>query len=726
MKSFLYSPARHIVAPTWCSLGALIFLMLVLVAPSTQAQDSGPQVFSATRFDTSIPLRDMLAVSGITRGYPQLSRDKAHDFLALGNEEVSLDDPVVDRGGPAFGGPTAVVDLSFEAMTADKSAAVAGRFAPPDTNGDIGPNHYVQWVNVAAEIYDRTGTSVLGPFAGNQFWAGFGGRCQSTNDGDPIVVYDELADRWMVSQFVASQPYLICTAVSATPDPTGAYHRYEFSFGNLFPDYFKMGAWTDAYYMTTRSFLNLASYQGQQAVAFERSEMLLGNAAQMVVFSIPGGTGIDGWIPADFDGPAPPANTPGIFGGRYAVGGVQQIRLYELDVDWVTPASSTLSLLATLTEAPYSFSTTDVTQPAPGETLDRLAHFTMYRMQYRNFGTHETLVSNHSVQDGGRAAPRWFELRSNGGGPWGIHQQGTYAPADNHHRWMGSIAMNGQGEIALGYSASSSTLMPSVWFTGQTAAMSGTGIMDVPETEIHPGTGVQTSTGTRWGDYSMMGVDPVGDEQFWYTQEYYSNTASFDWKTRVGAVTISEVPVELVSFGATVSGSDVNLNWFTSSETNNSGFEVQLRGTGDYEAMGFVSGHGTTTVEQSYSYTISDLSSGTYTARLKQIDFDGAFEYSPQVEIAVGVPGTHVLTQAYPNPFNPQASFSLSVAAEQHVEVALYNAIGQQVATLFSGQMEAGQARAFTINGANLPSGPYYYRAVGQTFTESGRVTLLK
>ena len=186
------------------------------------------------------------------------------------------------------------------------------------------------------------------------------------------------------------------------------------------------------------------------------------------------------------------------------------------------------------------------------------------------------------------------------------------------------------------------------------------------------------------------------------------------------------VPVELVSFEATVSGSDLNLNWQTSSETNNAGFEVQLRGTGDYEAMGFVEGHGTTTVEQSYAYTISDLTSGVYTVRLKQIDFDGAFEYSPEIEIAVGVPGTHVLTQAYPNPFNPQASFSLSVAAAQHVEIALYDVVGRQVAMLFSGQMEEGQARAFTIDGANLPSGSYYYRAIGRTFAETGRVTLLK
>ena len=724
MRKLIYG---HPLSPAISLLGGLFLLLFVFVATSVRAQVLEPEVFSASRVNTSQPLRDMPVVPGIPRGYPQVVPNRLHDF-GPGNEEVFFDDPVTDLGAPNLpGGPTGTVDLSFEAMTADKSAAVAGRFAPPDTNGDIGPNHYVQWINVAAEIYDRNGNSVLGPFPGNAFFAGLGGLCETTNHGDPIVLYDHLADRWMVAQFVVgTNPAFLCVAISATADPTGSYHQYAFSFGATFPDYPKYGVWPDAYYATTRSFNTAGTVRlGTQAVAFERAQMLAGLPAQMVVFSIPLGTNIDGWLPADLDGPAPPAGTPGIFGGRYAIA-VQQIRLYELDVNWASPGSSTLTSLATLTEAPYSYSTADVTQPAPGETLDRHARFTMFRLQYRNFGTHQTLVTNHTVQAGAVAAPRWYELRDSGGG-WGIHQQGTFAPGDGHHRWMGSAAMNGAGEIALGYSVSSTTLMPTIRFTGQTTAMSGTGIMDVPETLIHAGTGVQVSTSTRWGDYSMMAVDPVSDDQFWYTQEYYANTGSFDWKSRVAAVSIdNDIPVELVSLTATASGSDLNLNWLTSSETNNAGFEVQLRETGDYQAMGFVEGHGTTTVEQSYNYTISDLGPGTYTARLKQIDFDGAFEYTHEIEIAVGVPGTHVLTQAYPNPFNPLASFSLSVAAAQHVEVALYNAIGQQVESLFSGPMEAGQTRDLTINGANLPSGSYYYRVIGQTFAESGRVTLLR
>ena len=161
-------------------------------------------------------------------------------------------------------------------------------------------------------------------------------------------------------------------------------------------------------------------------------------------------------------------------------------------------------------------------------------------MQYRNFGTHGTLVMNHTVDVGSnRAGIRWYELRDTGSG-WGVHQEGTYAPADAHSRWMGSIAMNGNGDIALGYSISSSSLFPSIRFTGQTAASSGTGIMDIAETEIVAGGGVQQSSYNRWGDYTTMSVDPSDNETFWYTGEYYANSGSFDFKTRIAAFTLGD------------------------------------------------------------------------------------------------------------------------------------------------------------------------------------------
>ncbi len=186
------------------------------------------------------------------------------------------------------------------------------------------------------------------------------------------------------------------------------------------------------------------------------------------------------------------------------------------------------------------------------------------------------------------------------------------------------------------------------------------------------------------------------------------------------------VPVELVSFNAVVNGTDVSLNWATASETNNAGFEVQVQNGEDWNVLGFVEGHGTTTEAQTYGYTVGDMAVGTHTFRLKQIDFDGAFEYSDELEVTVETPGTHLITRAYPNPFNPQSRFTLAVAQEQHVTAELYNTLGRRVAVLFNGTVEANQSQLVTIDGADLASGTYIVRLNGERFSDALRVTLLK
>ena len=191
-------------------------------------------------------------------------------------------------------------------------------------------------------------------------------------------------------------------------------------------------------------------------------------------------------------------------------------------------------------------------------------------------------------------------------------------------------------------------------------------------------------------------------------------------------VLISKVPVELVGFNATLSGMDVTLDWQTASETNNAGFEVQMLDGENWAALGFVEGHGTTTEAQSYNYTAEDMAVGTHTFRLKQIDFDGAFEYSDELEVTVETPGTHMLTSAYPNPFNPQSQFTLAVAQDQIVTAELFNTLGQRVAVLFSGTVEANQAQLVTIDGAGLASGMYVVRVIGERFSDALSVTLLK
>jgi hypothetical protein len=514
-------------------------LLTVLLAPApVRAQDEGfdaqPVVVPAARVDLSIPLRDM----PLMRAEPWEGIREVPIKRRRADRRPTLDflrDPVLqDATATSLGGGGGSVLTNFDGVTNVNGVL------PPDTNGDVGPNHYVQWVNLSAQIFNRSGVSLLGPFNGNQFFAGFGGPCQTTNSGDPIVIYDHLADRWVVSQFVSSPPYAICVAISQTPDPTGAYFRYQFNFAN-FPDYPKMGLWSDGYLVTTRVF-NGNTWLGQQAIAMDRARMLQGLSASMIIFNIPDTANIDGFQPADLDGPAPPAGAPGLFAGLPFWGAApNEVRLYGLSADWVTPANSTFTSLGTFPVAAFS-QPNDVAQPGTTAALDALHFFLMYRMQYRNFGARQTLLLNHSVNAGsGRAGVRWYELRKTGAS-WGLHQQGTYAPADGLSRWMGSMAMNGAGDIGLAYSIASSTLFPSIRFTGQTAASSGTGLMDIPETPIHAGTGSQTNSSGRWGDYSSLSVDPTDDASFWYTTEYVASTGNAPWRTRIARFAFTSPP----------------------------------------------------------------------------------------------------------------------------------------------------------------------------------------
>jgi hypothetical protein len=406
--------------------------------------------------------------------------------------------------------------------------------APPDTNGDIGLNHYLQIVNTDFAIFNKTGTVLFGPVTINTLWSGFGGGCQTNNDGDPIAIYDAQADRWVVSQFsVTTTPYTQCMAVSKTSDPTGQYWRYSFDYGNTdFNDYPKIGVWPDAYYTTYNIFANATTFSGGKVCAFDRARMLNGQPATQQCFNTTSAWG--GLLPADVDGARPPpAGSP-----NYAVAfGTNNLGVWRFHVDWTTPANSTftgptLVPVAAFTEA--CSGGTCIPQAGTSQQLDSLADRLMYRLAYRNFGDHETMVVNHSVTAGASVGVRWYELRVNGGSV-SVFQQGTYAP-DSNYRWMGSMAMDQQGNIALGFSLSGSSLSPQIHYTGRLAG-DAPGSMTQGEGTIVNGRGSQSGTRglSRWGDYSMMGVDPVDDCTFWYTTEYLATTGEFNWHSRIGA-----------------------------------------------------------------------------------------------------------------------------------------------------------------------------------------------
>jgi hypothetical protein len=422
---------------------------------------------------------------------------------------------------------------------------------PPDTEGDVGIDYYMQWVNLSVAVYNKSdGSLAWGPFNGNVFWSGLGGGCESTNQGDPIVLFDHLAQRWLVSQFFISGGTQ-CVAVSTTSDPTGSYHRYAFQ---VTPggqnDYPKLGVGVDSYWLTTRDFPVGSTFNS--AIALEKNQMLQGLAATFIKFSITcvGGDCAEGVMPPHLEGPlttsAPTGGAiPGTFfaawdddseGPLPAAGGSDGIRSFTLTPDWVTPGNSTFveNLFIPSSEFSRVCFKFCVDQPAGGSLLDALDGFSMYRAQIRDWGTYQTAVFNTSVDtdpSGGRLyGIRWFELRNSGAG-WTLFQEGTYAPGDGNNRWMGSVAMDGAGNIALGYSVSSSTTFPSIRYTSRQAS-DPLGTMPGGEVEAIAGSGVQ-SGGERWGDYSTMSVDPVDNCTFWYTTEYIQTTGGAPWRTRI-------------------------------------------------------------------------------------------------------------------------------------------------------------------------------------------------
>jgi hypothetical protein len=373
------------------------------------------------------------------------------------------------------------------------------------------------------------------------------------------VLYDHLADRWMISQFALPNfpfgPFYQCIAVSQTGDPTGAWHRYAFLYSNTkMNDYPKFGVWPDAYYMSANQFNQVSlGWGGQGVVAFERDRMLQGLSARMIYFDLYGtDPNLGGMLPSDLDGPAPPAGAPNYFAqvDDNAWGySPDQLQIWEFHADWANPLSSTFGNKLALPAASFNanmcnYARNCIPQPGTNVKLDALSDRLMYRLQYRNFGTHQTLVTNQTVDVNGsdRAGIRWYELRKTGGA-WSIYQQSSFSP-DSNHRWMGSIAMNSLGTIALGYSISNaSTIYPSIDVTGRLA---GDPLSTLPQgvLRLYTGTGAQTHSASRWGDYSSMSVDPTDDCTFWYTTEYLQTTGSAPWRTRIGSFTIGScVPV---------------------------------------------------------------------------------------------------------------------------------------------------------------------------------------
>ena len=528
-------------------LCAVSSLPLAVVHGQTDvAEQRRAEVSLPTHFDkTPKPLREMFET-----GENQKPARGGRDF------EPGRPQPV-GNANREFTDPLAAKSVGLPSALADPKASIIGtpidpalRVAPPDTTGDVGPNHYVQWVNLRYSIYNlvRDTNNQITTFAlvpgfpkqGNVVWQGFGGRCQTDNDGDPIVQYDQLADRWVLTQFaVSAQPFTQCVAVSTSPDPTGTYFRYAFSYDRSFNDYPKMSVWPDAYYISYNMFRNGRSFTGNTVCAFERDRMLIGASARQICANT---TSAHSMEPADLEGTTlPPAGTPNLLLSI----GTSTVQFWRFAVNWTAGTGTltgptTLGGVATFTRACGG----GVCIPQPGTTqrLDSLGDRLMYRLSYRNFGTHESMVINHSVNSGTGVGVRWYELRNAAGQSMRtatpvVHQQGTFAPTADF-RWMASAAIDKTGGIAIGYNISNaSTIVPSIRYAYRGPA-DPLGTMG-NETNALVGPGIQTGSLSRWGDYSTISVDPVDGCTMVFTTQFQPANGSFNWSTFIHSFKLS-------------------------------------------------------------------------------------------------------------------------------------------------------------------------------------------
>ncbi|MDD2965062.1 MAG: hypothetical protein PHU33_14035, partial [Bacteroidales bacterium] len=520
-------------------------------------------------------------------------------------------------------------------------AGQSSPYYPPDCNGTIGPSHYMQTVNSTYAIYSRTGTLLAGPSNMNTLFSGVTGA--TYNDGDPIILYDEMADRWLAAEFSisGSNDYML-VAVSATNDPTGSWYKYSFDVADT-PDYEKFGIWPDGYYMGTNN------SSGNDIYVFERAVMLVGGASpQMIGFNNPWRpTTIDGFMcvpPVDNDGDAAPSGSPGTFitiNDDAIGGGSDQLWIYELVANWTTPASSTFTrtqqINVTAFDSNFGNDWTNIAQPGTSQQLDAIPQVIMNAPQYRNFGSYQTIVCCHTVDvdNTDHAGIRWYELRKTTGS-WSIRQQGTYAP-DQHSRWMGSVMLNGSGKIGLGYSVSSSTVYPGIRFTGQSSSAynAASGTMDIAEDIIQTGSYSQTSY-ERWGDYSLLSVDPNDDATFWFTTQYIGSGATR--LSRIASFRFGNDPIVTTIAATNVAPVSAALNGSVNPNTLATTYFFQYGATTSYGSTTPVVSAGSGSSAVSVSANISGLTPGqTYHFRIVATNTDGT-AYGSDLSFTTGAP----------------------------------------------------------------------------------------
>jgi len=449
--------------------------------------------------------------------------------------------------------------LSFDGLSNfDNINAYGLVILPPDMNGDVGPRHYVQIVNALARVFDKAGIPQTPPFKLSDLFAPLNTPCSTRNDGVAIVQYDQLADRWLISQYCNNfPPFRQLIALSKTGDPTGEYYLWEFVMpNNRLNDFAKFGVWPDGYYMSDEEFIG-SDFSGSGMFAFDRRRMLRGEPdPTFIYFNTPSQTPERrrNMLPSDLDGlTPPPAGTPNVFVSYTADeygDTADAVRLFDFHANFSNPAQSTFTERpeSPLAVAPFDPTSpqfrADIRQPAPGDFLDSNSDRVNYRAAFRNLGDRQSIVVNQTVRTSAsgeyRAGVRVHEL-SKSGAAFTVRDSSTIGDVTSS-RWIGGVAQDNQGNLAVAYNYVRDDKQPAIRYTGR-LAVEPTGAFRT-EASLIEGTGVQRAFGYRWGDYNSINVDPNDDCTFWTTGEYYTlasqEFSEFTWLTRVGTFRFPE------------------------------------------------------------------------------------------------------------------------------------------------------------------------------------------
>lgn len=651
---------RKVLSPVVLGLAAMLSL------PGYGQKGPGPEVGPvevnpALQQDISAP---MITIHGAQRAAG--TKEKSMRLIPRG-QTVHQIDPVIQSSTASFVPTTSGLNI---AGVGNGDYGFIPNAAPPDTNGAVGATQYVQWVNESFAVFNKTtGALLYGPVAGNTLWSGFGGGCETNNDGDPVVQYDKAANRWILTQFsVSTKPYLQCVAVSTTSDATGTYYRYAFAQPN-FNDYPKLGVWPDGYYISYNMFSG-NTFVGGRACVMDRSAMLAGGAATQQCFQLSATFG--GLLPSDLDGStAPPVGSPNFymsFGNDSA-----SLDIWKFHTDFAAPANSSF-VRTNIPAPPFAVACngggTCIPQPGTNQQLDSLADRLMHRLAYRNFGDHEAIVLNHSVSAGSSVGVRWYEVRDLSTSPT-VYQSGTYAP-DSAYRWMGSAAMDKLGNIAIGYSASSTGLYPGIRYTGR-APTDPLGTLQA-ENILVSGSGSQTAGLSRWGDYSAMTIDPTDDCTFFYTNEYLKANGTFNWSTAIAsfkfpnctgaAPVLTTITVSPASASVQTNGTKqftaTAFDQFGNALSQQPTFTWQVSGGGTIDTTGLF----TAGASAGGPFTVSAASggvSGTASVTVTSAPVDYSLTVSPTSQsVSRGKTATYTITVHPTNGFNGAVSLSLT------------------------------------------------------------------